>query len=234
MGTTLHIGIDINPALLLLKARRGEKRFAFAVVNALNNAAKTLQKRIQEDAKDELNIRKPFALRQVAIIKPFASVGKSRPYAEISVGQKDRLLLPELASVEHEQRQPFTPGAKRVAVPFLNGAPRSHSKGDVPKAFYFKNLRLKRGKKARAKKMDGQGGDPEVWYGQQRTYMIPAVGVFQRTGSGDRESKLIYAFDKDVPIPNRLNFISISERFGAIDLQEALQQEIIKEIARGL
>lgn len=228
----MRIGIDINPALLLLKARRGEKRFAYAIVNALNNAAKTLQKRIQEDTREDLNIRKPFALRNLAVIKPFASVGKQIPFAEISVGQKDRLLLPELASKENEKRTPFTPGAKRVAVPFLNGAPRSKSNAEVPRHLYFRNLRLKKVRKARAKKMDVE--KQEVWRGQQGTYMIPAIGVFQRVGPGEGQTKLIYAFDKDVPIPNQFNFIEIAERYGPIDLQEALQKEVIKEIARGL
>lgn len=228
----MRIDLDVSAAQLLLRARRGEKRFAYAVVNAINKAAKELQKRIQDNAQQEFNIRKPFALRQAAIIKPFASVGKSRAYAEISVGQKDRLLLPELASKENEKRLPFTPGARRVAVPFLNGAPRARSRAEIPKAMHIRNLRLKRSKKARAKKMDGTVKQTEVWQGLQKTYMIPSVGIFQRQGSG--ESKLIYSFDEDVPLPNRFDFIDIAERYGPIELQEALQKEVISEIARGL
>ena len=235
----MRIGLSIDPALILLKARRGEKRFAFAAVNAINNAAKNLQKKVQEAAKDKLNIRKPFALRNVAVIKPFASVGAQRPFAEISVGQRDRLLLPELATPEVEERKPFTPGAKRVAVPIIEGQPRARFPGTLPRELYFKALRLKPwprgtggGRAVRPNEL--RAGGETIWRGAQRTYMIPSIGVFQRKGSRAGDTVPIYLFDEDVPLKDPLPFTEIMDRFGEEELTEELEKQIIKEIARGL
>lgn len=232
-----RIDLKTDSLELLRKAKRADKKLAYATVNAINSAAKKLQGKVQQSAKDDMNIRTPFSLRNTAIIRPFASVKNSRPYAEISVGQRDRLVLPELSTKEQEKRTPFTPGAKRVAVPMIEGQPRARFPQKLPKELYWKALRLKRwprgtAKGARAKYPGEAEGKQVIWRGRLRTYMIPSIGVFQRESSDF--SKPLYLFDSDVPIPKRLAFVDIMERDAPGELTEEMERQIIKEIQRGL
>lgn len=232
-----RINLSMNPAELLRKSQRAEKKIAFGTVNALNNAAKNLQSRIRGEGTRDLTIRGEFARRQAAIIKPFASVKDKRPYAELSVGKRERLLLPELATKEPEKRKPFTPGAKRVAIPLIDGQPRARFPQKLPKELYWKALRLKRWPRGTAKgarkKYPGESQAKQtIWRGRLRTYMIPSIGVFQRKSSSVSEP--IYLFDADVPIPQRLGFLEIMERHGSEELTEEMEKQMIKELARGL
>jgi len=234
----VKILLKTNSLGLLQKAEKAEKKLAYASVNALNETAKKLQKQVQDKAKSDLNIRTPFSLRQTAVIKPFASVKQNRPYAEISIGRKERLLLTELETPASEKREPFTVGAKRVAVPMIDGMPRARFPQKLPKEMYFKALKLKRWPRGTAKGArppnfnELRAGGQVIWRGRLRTYMIPSIGVFQRTSS--TQSKPIYLFDDDVPIPKRLQFMDIMDRYGSEELTEQMERQIIKEIARGL
>jgi hypothetical protein len=124
----VKIDLQIDTAPLLLRLKNGEKRLAYAVVNAINSTAKRVQEAERERVLRAFVVRKrDFILREAAIIKPFASVKQGRPYAEISVGDKQRLLLRKFE--QGAAREPFTPGAKSVAVPLLGRPARPRSRG---------------------------------------------------------------------------------------------------------
>lgn len=90
----MRIDLQIDSAPLVLRLQNGQRRLAYAVVNAINNTAKRIQAVERRRVEEEFTVRKKdFISRQAAVIKPFANVQQGRPYAEIGVGQKPRLLL---------------------------------------------------------------------------------------------------------------------------------------------
>lgn len=49
--------------------------------------------------------------------------------------------------------------------------------------------------------------------GRKRTYLIPRVGIFQRVGRGKRaKSRMLYHFQRSVPIPKVLGFVDTVKR----------------------
>ena len=67
----------------MLRLRNGQRRLAYAVVNAINNTAKRIQEAERRRVEEEFTVRKrDFLRREAAKIKPFASVKQGRPYAE--------------------------------------------------------------------------------------------------------------------------------------------------------
>ncbi len=106
----MRVNLKIDSAPLILRLRNGQRRLAYAAVNAVNNTAKRIQAAERRRVEEEFTVRKKqFILRQAAVIKPFANVKQGRPYAEIGVGQKPRLLLS--AFERGGERKPFTPAA---------------------------------------------------------------------------------------------------------------------------
>ena len=119
----MKIDLQIDSTKLILRLRNGQRRLAYATVNAINNTAKRIQAAERRRVEKEFTVRKKnFIQRQAAIIKPFANVKQGRPYAEISVGQKPRLLLS--AFERGAERKPSTPSARRVAEPVIGGPAR--------------------------------------------------------------------------------------------------------------
>lgn len=240
--------IDLN-----LDARQLEQRFsltakniAYATVNAINQTALDVQRQAQENVKSRFTLRNPqFVLRQAAIIKPFANVRQGRPYAEISVGQKPRLLLADFE--QGGARLPFV--GRREAVPIPGSAARPSFAQPVPAHMRFEALRLqpplsaaqrkqrtsikggnaRETREARAQFTRAQGAG-KVWRGDERTYMIPGLGVFQRTGSGKRDTQLVYKFLPSVQLKPKLGFLATAKDYGAnrfsLNLDDAIKGEI--------
>ncbi|MFH1689976.1 MAG: hypothetical protein ABIE42_07030 [Candidatus Eisenbacteria bacterium] len=83
----MRIDLQIDSAQLILRLRNGQRRLAYAAVNAINNTAKRIQAAERRRVEEEFTDRKTeFIRREAAIIKPFASVRQGRAFAEISVG----------------------------------------------------------------------------------------------------------------------------------------------------
>lgn len=231
----MKISVNIDSTVLIRRMRNGEKRMAYAVVNALNNTAKKIQEAERARVLQDFTVRKQeFISRQAAIIKPFASVGKAIPYVEISVGQKSRLLL---AQFEYGgQRKPSTPGAKNVAVPVIGAPARPSFATPVPTKFYFTKLAFsltrpqgeaEAGKRRRRSKKSAAA---KIRYGKENTYLVPSVGVFQRTSKG--ESELLYAFIKNEELPKKLEFVDTAQSVTRQWFDEYLQREISAVLAR--
>lgn len=221
------VKLDVDVSELERKITRNpEKRIAYAVVNAINATAKTIQLALQHLASDTLTLRKPgFILRNIAILKPFASVSQGRPYAEIAVGQKSRLLLSTL--VTGGLREPFTRGAKSVAVP-VDARPSRSS--PVTEALQISKLRFKRPKattietrRARRKGLTGK-----TWEGEQGTYLIPGKGIFQRVAGA--ASRVLYVFARPFRLRALLPWYrtvdAIARRVFAANLRAEIQKAL--------
>ena len=216
----MRVDLTINSKPLFDRMEKGIKRFAYANVNAINNTAKRVQAGAREHLRETFTLRKSdFMLRQAAIIKPFASVKQGRAYAEISVGKRPRLLLGGFE--EGADREPFTPGARRVAVPITGSPARPLFGAPVPPELQFKRLRF------------GEAlGEGRVRRGAQRTYLIPEFGVFQRYGSEHEDTEPLFVFDSDARIQPVLDFLDGSQEIARVWFAEEEQREIIKALAR--
>lgn len=240
----MNITIRIDTSLLTKNTDLTLKQLAYAGVNAVNNTVRLVQRQVQDSVKSKFTLRKPdFILRQVAIIKPFASVGQARPFAVISVGQRDRLLLPQFE--DGGTRQPFV--GKNVAVPITGNPARPGFDNPVESGLRMTALGLKptltdsqrkqrlsirggsRKETAQLRKnFTKSAGAQNVWEGNQRTYMIPGLGVFQRVGPKKRDTVMLYKFKSGVQLRPILGFHTLTTERGQALLRDNLSIEIAK------
>ena len=235
----MQVSINVDSTALLLRMRNGEKRLAYAVVNAINSTAKRIQEAERRQVESEFTVRKKeFIRRQAAIIKPFASVKQGRAYAEVAVGTKPRLLLS--AFERGFVRTPHTEGARRIAVPVTGGAARPQFDQPVPVEFTFRRLRLKkdtkRGGKRKATNVTFRQTKKGQWKGAQRTFILlqtaqaPLGGVFQRIGPGKGDIRMIYSFKPPHKVDARLEFVETAEKEAQLWFGEEMEREVVKAL----
>ena len=242
--------IDLNIDAKQLEERFGltAKNLAYATVNAVNKTALQVQQQAQQNVKSRFTLRKPdFILRQAAIIKPFASVGQNRAYAEIQVGQKERLLLSDFE--KGGQRAPFI--GKNVAVPITGSPARPGFSSPVVGNLRITALGLqpslsaaqrqqrrsiKGGTAAQTRAMRKDftkaAGAGQVWKGKERTYMIPNLGVFQRTGPSKRDTTMLYKFVPRPQLKPTLGFLAMAQLQGDAWLKDNMEHAVIMELNR--
>jgi len=215
----MRIDLKIDSAPLVLRLRNGQRRLAYAVVNAINNTAKRIQEAERRRVEDEFTVRKKdFIRREAAIIKPFANVRQGRPYAEISVGQKPRLLLS--AFERGGERKPFTPTATRVAEPVVGGPARPQFSAQVTPELRVQRLRFDRTKTGRRR----------AAVTRTRIYLVPKVGIFQRIGK--EATRAVYFFTRGKKLAPRLRFVETAEKEADKWFAEEMEREVLNAIAR--
>jgi len=214
----MRIDLQIDSTTLVLRLRNGERRLAYAVVNAINSTAKRIQDAERRRVEEEFTVRKKeFIRREAAVIKPFANVRQGRPYSEISVGQKPRLLLS--AFERGAEREPFTPGATKVAEPVVGGPARPRFSAPVTPELRMSRLRFDRTKTGRRR----------VGVTRTHTYLIPPIGIFQRVAKD--ATRMVYLFTRGKRIQPRLHFVDTAEREAQKWFSEEMEREVIDAIA---
>jgi hypothetical protein len=215
----MKIDLQIDSAQLILRLEHGQRRLAYAVVNAINNTAKRIQDAERRRVEEEFTVRKKeFMRREAAIIKPFASVRQGRAYAEIAVGQKPRLLLS--AFERGAERKPFTPTATRVAEPVVGGPARPQFSEQVTPELRMGRLRFDRTKTGRRR----------AGVTRTKTYLVPEVGIFQRVAKD--ATRIVYFFSRGKRLEPRLHFVETAEKEAQMWFGEEMQREVINAIAR--
>lgn len=251
------LDLQVDTTQLLLRLHNGEKRLAYAVVNAINQTARRIQEAERDRVRREFVVRRvDFMMREAAVIKPFASVKDARPFAEVAVGDKQRLLLSKFE--KGAERTPMTPGAKSVAVPLLGRPARPSIAGPVPPAFTFAGMHLvayyhgkRLTKRRRAGRRDvglfGEYGrlalpQPEAsgsvqWKGANRTFLLPVTAraplgaVFQRIGPGRGDIREVWSFRRGLRLDARLQFVLTARRIADEWFAEEVQRETIAALA---
>jgi hypothetical protein len=201
------LSVDVRAAGVLQALRNGEKRTAFAIVNALNGTIKEVQSAERTDVLARFTVRKrDFLLRQAAVIKGagggsgFASATQGRFEARVAVGQKPRLLLGQFE--RGGARQPVK--GRRAAVPLIGGPARPTFRAEVPAALTYRHLAFHR----RGRRI----------LGKERTFVLrstarqPEGGVFQRVGRGRAAVRLLYPFVAGQQLDRRLRFLEVANR----------------------
>jgi hypothetical protein len=215
----MRIDLQIDSTALVLRLQNGERRLAYAVVNAINNTAKRIQDAERRRVEQVFTVRKKdFMRREAAVIKPFANVREARPYAEIAVGQKPRLLLS--AFERGFEREPFTPGAQRVAEPVIGGPARPEFGDPVTPELRMGKLRFDRTKRGRRR----------AGVTSTKTYLIPQVGIFQRVSK--EATRIVYFFSRGKKVKPRLEFVITAEKEGKKWFAEEMEREVLNAIAR--
>lgn len=226
---TVKIGVQIDSSNWLGRMKTTEKNLVYSTVQAINDTVKEIQQRQRADMDKDFVLRKrDFMLRTVKIFE-FASVGKGKIYAVVGIdSKKARLLLPLFESGGTK-----TPAkGANVAVPITGGPARPDFGQAVGDQFLFKNLKFKRSVTKTGKVQ---------WKGTNNTYLIPGVGVFQRTDvgtSGKRaaagtgagraasmaNSRMVYRFRKTTPVSKKMDFMVLAQRVYNTTFAQALAQ----------
>jgi len=215
----MKIDLQIDSAPLILRLQNGQRRLAYAVVNAINNTAKRIQDAERSRVEEEFTVRKKdFIHREAAINKPFASVRQARAFAEIAVGQKPRLLLS--AFERGAERKPFTPAARSVAEPVVGGPARPRFAQAVTPELRVGKLRFDRTKRGRRR----------AGVTRTQTYLVPKVGIFQRVGK--EVTRAVYLFTRGKKIQPRLEFVETAEKEADKWFREEMEREVVNAIAR--
>lgn len=215
----MRINLQIDSAQLVLRLQNGQRRLAYAVVNAINNTAKRIQETERRRVEEEFTVRKTdFIRREAAVIKPFASVKQARAFAEIAVGQKPRLLLS--AFERGADRKPFTPSARSVAEPVVGGPARPRFASSVAPELRVGKLRFDRTKSGRRR----------AGVTRTKTYLVPKVGIFQRIGPA--ATRAVYLFTRGKKLAPRLHFIETAEQEADKWFREEMEREVVDAIAR--
>lgn len=223
----MKFGLKVDVSQLVGRVRNAPKRIAFAVVNAINATLRLAQRALVLRAEDIFILRprgRRFIERNVAVIKPFASVGQGRAFGEISVGQKKGLLLPGFE--KGGPRRPFV-GTRAVAVPV---AARPSQTANVPESLYISRLGLRKQKSVgRLRRSAGgiRGGRPGL-EGRLGTYSIPGVGIFQRIGGVVR---MLYVFVRNVRIKPVLRFVETVRAISDRNFAKFMREEVRKALA---
>lgn len=209
----LNIDIDLKP--LKAKTLREQKRLAYGTANAINDTLKAVQEGERANLDQKFTLRKAGFMYRLIKIQTFASASKAVPYGEIGIDNtKARVLLSEFE--DGGIKKPVI--GQNVAVPITGGAARPAFGDLVQDEFTFKALGFKRinlthaGQEASAaqKRVGVKGrltSDYYIWAGKERTFILPDIGVFQRTGPGKDDIKLIYSFVKTARLGARLGFV---------------------------
>lgn len=218
----MRINCSIDTSFLDSEAKRYQKNLAFSVADALNDTAKEAQRRIRAGLRERFHIRKPDFMDRSIKIFAFANVRANRPFAEIGVDNKQKLLLSLFE--QGGQRSPFV--GKNVAVPITGQAARQNIDQSVRPDMTFQSLNFgfgAAGKVARtktgrvSKKQPNGSGGYRFWQGQQRTFILahsaraPLGGVFQRVGPKRDDIRLIYSFKQNVRLRAALDFVSTTQ-----------------------
>jgi hypothetical protein len=150
----MNIDLKIDSTQLILRLENGQRKLAYAVVNAINATSVRIQKAEFEEIAEAFEIRKPdFFFGKAGKVGGAAaklhkaSVGRGRPFAEIAIEAPDprgrisgRLLLPIFE--RGGERTPSHPAASRIAVPVTGGPARPSFGQSIQPAFTWAGMRL--------------------------------------------------------------------------------------------
>jgi len=213
----MKIDVKIDSSRLLRRLPKYPKRLAYATVNAINQTLRLIQKEERGKIDAKFTVRKrEFMLREIAKIKPFASVQQGRPYGEVAVGQKPRLFLSTFE--RGGTRKPST-GSTYIAAPVIGGPARPTFESTVPTEFRMKRLNFVKTKTGKARKAARE----------TKTYLIPNVGIFQRTSP--TESRAVYFFTRSDVLRPRLRFLVTATEVTNKWFREFFQREVVKAVA---
>jgi hypothetical protein len=225
----MQINCTVDTSLLDKNAKRYAKNLAYSTAQALNDAAKVAQARIRSTLRERFHIRKAAFMDRTIKIMAFANVTAGRPFAIIGVDDTKKNLILSLFE-DGGARLPFV--GRNVAIPITGQAARPSASDSVRADLTFQALNFRRSKTTtttagravlKARRAAGNrkrrlGGEYLIWRGDSRTFILPSTrraplgGVFQRTGPGKDDVRLIYSFKANVRLRAALSFVATTNQ----------------------
>lgn len=207
----------------------------FAASLALNQTAKDVQRAEQVQIASNFVLRQAaFNLRHVRIPK-FSNKADRPMTVTVEIGERGAYLKKFQAPGTKTALDPSNP----IAIPSTNIRP---SFGDSPaRALYPKNLRLVPRKAVTgmlpAQRHVTRHGVVQL-KGKRRTFVLDPTehrgvktwGVYQRTGPGRGDVRLIWTYKSRIPIPRLLDFMGVGERVVAERWTENFAQAFARAI----
>jgi len=232
-----QVSVQVDDKYLQARMPAEIKRCVFNVAQALNNTMLTIQAETVAQVKRDFIIRKESSGRTGAWITDqivFNAAGRAQArtgklYADLKIGGKDRVLLPMFET--EGIRKPFV-GKANIAEPVSTGVRAGGSwAGMVRPELQYSKLGLKLiaprgfagavfgGQRYNVHKASGfvKLGTGKEFKGKLGTFTLhsakfPNGAVFQRTGKGKSEFKLLYVNDPPYKLKHTLHVFDIAAR----------------------
>lgn len=215
----MQINLKWDNVSLIRRLEKGEKRLAYAAVNAINFALKEVQAAEIAEIRRDVTVRRPeFTLKQIAIISPFANVKQARAFGEVSIGRKPRTLLGMLATGGQKEHR-----GKSVAIPVTGeeARPTFATPQTFPPLVKLLKFKRPRGRRRRGVKV--------VLQGVEGRFLIPGVGIFRRRGT---QVRAIILYRPEVRVRPKVPWLAVAQRVGAESLREGMEREAINAVGR--
>lgn len=230
--------IDISGALGLTDLIL--RKVPYATNNALTRTAKELVEVERAELVHSFHVRKDFVLLLVKITK------YSRPdslWTHVGI-DRSKVRGGSVLLTEFETGGVKEPElGSEVAVPPTGGAVRPSSSMPQASSLLYKALKLKPHTTA--------GGHVQ-YKGDRRTFIIPGIGVFQRTSSRQRSARvkkgvairmgplehghdedvvLLYRFEPSVPLRAQMHFVQTARSYVNKRFATIWREEFVREMA---
>lgn len=163
----MRFDVQIDPSALTARTLREAKNLAYSTSQALNAVAKDVQTAERVHLDQTYHLRKAGFMYRLIKIFQFSSARQGIPFVEIGIDSKTRVLLGIFE--KGGAREPFK--GKNVAVPITGSEARPSEMSTIPGEFTFQKMKFKKHVTATGK---------EQWKGENGTFLIPNIGVFQR------------------------------------------------------
>lgn len=208
----MRINVQFDTRALKVRTEREIKRLAFNTAQALNETAKEIQTAERVNLDRRFTLRRATFMYRLVKIFHFASARKGKPFAEVGIDNKKRVLLSQFE--KGGIKKPVKGGA--VAVPITGEAARPRFAEPVPERFAFRRLRFRKRKTKSGPQFVGKEG----------TFILPGVGVFRRV---ERTISLLYGFVRRPRLDPILEFRKIAERTFRVEFPKQFRRAFRRE-----
>jgi hypothetical protein len=227
--------IDIDRGLAMLDLIL--KKVPYATNNALTRTAKELVGVEREELKGEFQIRKQFILNRVRILK------YSKPNDLWTFVGIDRNVQggPLLLTMFEDGGEKTPDHGSELAVPITGSPARPAFAQKVTPRLLYKALNMQKHVTA---------GGAVQYKGDQRTFVVPGIGIFQRVGTKGKARRrthfseflgqdvhdsstivLLYKFKTGVPLRNQMHFVKTARELVHRRYPVIWREEFVREMA---
>jgi hypothetical protein len=211
--TTFQVQVDAGQTIRWLDD--GMRQLPFATSLAVNTTAKDVQSAIRAEMQASFTIRRPWVLEGVKIPK-FSDKSEATPTAIVAIDPSRGFLVKFEPGGVKSASDPNVP----IAIPSVNIRPSFAA--SVPGALYPRALglvpsRTVAGMRAATGRVTRRG--VLQLQGKQRTFVltgqmfgVQVPGVYQRTGPGPHDFRLLWSYKPSIPIPALLKFQATAQQ----------------------
>jgi hypothetical protein len=178
--------ITVDASSLFALTAKVLRQIPFAANNAIRRTATEARDAGRAEVQSHFTLRKTFIARRVKIMKYSTPQDLTAVIGIDNRVQGAPILLPFFESGFGGDKRPIH--GSGLAVPITGSPARPNFSDPVARSFRYTNLALASGK------------------GKKRTFIIPGIGVFERTGPGKRDITIVYAFERTIPLRPRMTF----------------------------